>query len=88
MYVLEVLLERTACSPHFRWETTTITVSYTTPIELIEKLKANIGEYISSNSREWSDFALNINKVEFQNALHLSIAIERELPFSTGIISR
>ena len=53
-------------------------VSYNTPIELIEQLKIKIGAYISTNSREWSGFALNIDKMEFQNALHLIVAIERE----------
>jgi hypothetical protein len=53
-------------------------VSYNTPIELIEQLKIKIGAYISTNSREWSGFGLNIDKMEFQNALHLIVAIERE----------
>lgn len=38
-------------------------ISYTTPLEIIEQLKTKIGEYVSANSREWSGFALNIEKM-------------------------
>ncbi|KXN90176.1 hypothetical protein AN958_04666 [Leucoagaricus sp. SymC.cos] len=58
------------------WESTTLTVSYNTPIEVIEQLRLKIGSYIAANNREWSDFGLNIDKMEYQNALHLIVAIE------------
>ncbi|TFK25518.1 hypothetical protein FA15DRAFT_686963 [Coprinopsis marcescibilis] len=58
------------------WETTNLMVSYSTPIETIEQLRVKIGTYIDSNSREWSGFALNIDKMEYQNAIHLIVAIE------------
>ncbi|KAF6760057.1 Mechanosensitive ion channel-domain-containing protein [Ephemerocybe angulata] len=58
------------------WESTTLTVSYNTSIELIEQLKGKISDYISANNREWSGFGLNIDKMEYQNALHLVVAME------------
>ena len=60
-----------------RWETTTLTVAYDTSMEVVESLKSKINTYISSNSREWSGFNLNIDKMEYQNALSLIVAIER-----------
>jgi len=57
---------------------TNLVVSYDTPMEAIERLRNKIGSYMSTNSREWSNFALNIDKMEFQNAIHLIVAIERE----------
>lgn len=53
-------------------------VSYDTSMELIERLKTKIGLYMNTNSREWSNFALWIDKMEFQNAIHLIVAIERK----------
>lgn len=60
-----------------RLETTTLMISYMTPIEVIEQLRTKIDSYISANSREWSSFELNIDKMEYQNAIHLIVAIER-----------
>jgi hypothetical protein len=57
-------------------------VAYSTPLELIEQLRVKIGTYIDENNREWSGYALNIDKMEYQNAIHLIVAIERKL-FST-----
>lgn len=57
-------------------ETTTLMISYMTPIEVIEQLRTKIDSYISANSREWSGFGLNIDKMEYQNAIHLIVAIE------------
>jgi hypothetical protein len=56
-------------------------VSFNTRIEVIEQLRVKIDSYITSNSREWSGFSLTIDKMEYQNALHLVVAIERK--FST-----
>ena len=60
-----------------RWEMTNLTVSYDTPMEVIEQLRSKIVHYINSNNREWSDCALNIDKMEFQNSITLIVAIER-----------
>ena len=46
-------------------------------MEVIEQLKSKIIHYINSNNREWSDCALNIDKMEFQNSITLIVAIER-----------
>lgn len=66
-----------------RWETTNLMVAYSTPLELIEQLKVKIATYIDENSREWSAFALNIDKMEYQNAIHLIVAIERKYNAAT-----
>ena len=61
-----------------RWETTNITVSYDTPLEVIETLQSRLRHYVQQNNREWSNMALNIDTMEFQNALTLIIAMERK----------
>ncbi|KAF9247339.1 Mechanosensitive ion channel-domain-containing protein [Melanogaster broomeanus] len=58
------------------WESTTITVSYTTSLEIVEQLKQRIQAYVTANNREWSSSAVNIDKMEYQNAIHLIIAVE------------
>ncbi|KAF9047322.1 Mechanosensitive ion channel-domain-containing protein [Panaeolus papilionaceus] len=58
------------------WETTNLNISYNTPIEVIEELKSKIVSYINTNSREWSNCALNIDSLEFQNTINLIVAIE------------
>ncbi|KAG1840078.1 Mechanosensitive ion channel-domain-containing protein [Suillus subalutaceus] len=60
------------------WESTTLMIAYNTPLELVEQLKARIQTYITANNREWSGSAVNIDKMEFQNAIHLTVAVERE----------
>ena len=65
-----------------RWETTTLTVAYDTSMEVIESLKIKINTYINNNSREWSGFTLNIDKMEYQNAISLIVAIERTYLFT------
>jgi hypothetical protein len=47
-------------------------------MEVLEQLKQKLAEYMATNSREWSNFALNIDKMEFQNALHLNVHMERK----------
>jgi len=47
-------------------------------MEAIEQLKSKIVAYINANNREWSDCALNIDKMEFQNAIHLNVSVERK----------
>ena len=68
----------------FRWETTELVVSFNTPMEVIEQLKQKMQAYITANNREWSDCALNIDKMEYQNDLTLIVAIERKLAFCPG----
>ncbi|KAG7093888.1 hypothetical protein E1B28_007527 [Marasmius oreades] len=58
------------------FETTTIMVSYKTPLETIEELKGRVNQYVADNSREWASAAVNIDKMEYQNAIHLIIAME------------
>ncbi|KAJ7188741.1 Mechanosensitive ion channel-domain-containing protein [Mycena filopes] len=58
------------------WETTTLTVSYETPLEVLEELRVRINAYVATNSREWSNCALNIDKMDHQNAIHLIVAME------------
>ena len=60
-----------------RWESTTLTVAYDTSMETIEDLKSKISIYINTNSREWSGFSLNIDKMDYQNAIYLTVSMER-----------
>lgn len=53
-------------------------ISYDTPLSLVEQLRSRISQYINENSREWNNSAVWIDKMEFQNAIHLIIALERE----------
>jgi len=52
-------------------------VSYDTPMHVIEAIKARVNSYITANSREWSGCSVNIDKMEYQNAIHLIVAVER-----------
>ena len=61
-----------------RSETTTLMVSYDTPLESIEQLKSRLQAYAADNSREWSNISLNIDKMDYQNAIYLTIAMERK----------
>ncbi|KAH8110837.1 Mechanosensitive ion channel-domain-containing protein [Phellopilus nigrolimitatus] len=58
------------------WETTNIMVSYDTPLEAIETLQSRLKTYVSQNNREWSNVLVNIDKMEYQNAITLVIAME------------
>ncbi|KAI0051855.1 hypothetical protein FA95DRAFT_1620196 [Auriscalpium vulgare] len=58
------------------WETTNLTVAYDTPLEVIEQLKSRLNSYVADHSREWSGLAVNIDKMEYQNAITLIIAME------------
>ncbi|KAH8832568.1 Mechanosensitive ion channel-domain-containing protein [Flagelloscypha sp. PMI_526] len=58
------------------WETTNLMVSYDTPLETIEAFRLAVQEYITANNREWNGFMLNFDKMEYQNALHLIVAVE------------
>ncbi|KAF9039670.1 hypothetical protein BDZ89DRAFT_945114 [Hymenopellis radicata] len=58
------------------WETTNIQIAYNTPLEVIEEIRNGIKKYIAENNRDWSGMDLNIDKMEFQNAIHLIVAME------------
>lgn len=53
-------------------------ISYNTSLEIVEQLKQRIQAYVVANSREWSGCVVNIDKMEYQNAIHLTISIERK----------
>ena len=53
-------------------------ISYDTPLSLVEQLRSRISQYMNENNREWNNSAVWIDKMEFQNAIHLIIALERE----------
>lgn len=52
-------------------------MSYDTPMNVIEAIKAKVNGYIMTNSREWSGCSVNIDKMEYQNAIHIIVAVER-----------
>lgn len=58
------------------WESTTIMISYGTPLEIVEQLRQRVQAYVANNNREWSNCAVNIDKMEYQNAIHLTIGVE------------
>ena len=60
-----------------RWESTNLIISYDTPLEVLDQLKSRLGEYIAANNRDWSGFGFNIDKMEYQNAIYITIAMER-----------
>lgn len=47
-------------------------------MDLIETLQTKLKVYVAQNNREWSNVNINIEKMEYQNALTLVIAMERE----------
>ena len=65
-------------TPYSRWEYTDLMVAYDTPLELLETLRRKLDEYINDekNRREWSNVNVNIDKMEFQNVIHLKIGME------------
>lgn len=75
MYVASNVYQRTLIVG--RWESTTITISYNTSLEIVEQLKQRIQAYVAANNREWSGCGVNIDKMEYQNAIHLTISVER-----------
>ncbi|KDQ19570.1 hypothetical protein BOTBODRAFT_126457 [Botryobasidium botryosum FD-172 SS1] len=60
------------------WETTKLMIAYDTPLEVIEQLRSRLRAYMAENNREWGTpgCEVNIDKMEFQNAIHLNVAIE------------
>lgn len=68
-----------------RWETTNLMVAYTTPMEVIEQLRQRMKAYVAQNNREWSNVDVHIDKMEYQNAITLIIAMERAYPSLTSL---
>ncbi|KAK7686457.1 hypothetical protein QCA50_010681 [Cerrena zonata] len=58
------------------WETTELMISYDTPLDVIEQLKIRLQGYVAQNNREWSNVNVNIDKMEYQNAIHLVVGME------------
>ncbi|KAK0204568.1 Mechanosensitive ion channel-domain-containing protein [Desarmillaria ectypa] len=58
------------------WETTNIQLAYNTPLPVIEEIRTRIKAFVTENNREWSGMDLNIDKMEYQNAIHLIVAME------------
>lgn len=58
------------------WESTVLMVSYDTPLDVIETLRSRLQGYVEQNNREWSNVAVHIDKMEYQNAIHLKISME------------
>ena len=61
-----------------------MTIDYNTPLTAVEELKRRLNGYVSENSRDWSGVGVNIDKMDFQNAITIIIAMERE--FTTLIL--
>lgn len=53
-------------------------ISYNTPLDIVEELRNRMTLYTNEHNREWVSCALHIDKMEFQNAIHLIVAMERE----------
>ncbi len=51
-------------------------IAYDTSLEVVETLRIKLQAYVAANSREWSNVAVNIDKMEYQNAIHLTVAME------------
>ncbi|THH19235.1 hypothetical protein EW146_g1885 [Bondarzewia mesenterica] len=58
------------------WESTDLMIAYDTPLEVVEQLKIRMNGYVTQNNREWSGLGINIDKMEYQNAIHLIVAME------------
>ncbi|EIN06056.1 hypothetical protein PUNSTDRAFT_136850 [Punctularia strigosozonata HHB-11173 SS5] len=58
------------------WETTNLQVAYDTPMELIETLRQRLQLYVAQNNRDWSNVAVHIDSMEYQNCITLIIAME------------
>ncbi|CAL1714828.1 unnamed protein product [Somion occarium] len=58
------------------WETTELMISYDTPLEVIEQLRIRLQGYVAKNNREWSNVNVHIDKMEYQNAIHIIVGME------------
>ncbi|KAF8586433.1 hypothetical protein K439DRAFT_1340945 [Ramaria rubella] len=60
------------------WETTVLNIGYDTPLEAVEQLKSRLKAYVAENSREWLDCSVNLDKMEYQNAIFLNIGMQHK----------
>ncbi|KZT28755.1 hypothetical protein NEOLEDRAFT_1128961 [Neolentinus lepideus HHB14362 ss-1] len=58
------------------WESTDLMVAYNTPLDAIEQLRQRINTYVQQHNRDWSGCGVHIDKMEYQNAIYLIIAME------------
>ncbi|OCH93689.1 hypothetical protein OBBRIDRAFT_790044 [Obba rivulosa] len=58
------------------WESTNLMIAFDTPLEIIENLRQRLCDYVQQNSREWSQVSVHIDKMEYQNAIHLLVSME------------
>ena len=61
-----------------RWETANLAIACGTSLSFVERLRSRIGRCMVENSRERNNSGVWIEKMDFQNAIHLTIAPERE----------
>lgn len=54
---------------------------------MIEELRTRIIQYANDNNREWASAALNIDKMEYMNAIYLTVAVEREYIRNVSFVS-
>jgi len=61
-----------------QWETTTLNIGYSTPMEAIEQLKVRLRQYMAEHSREWGTPGVEIwiDSMKYQNEINLNIAME------------
>jgi hypothetical protein len=71
-----------------RWETTNLMVGYDTPLGQIETLRQRLKSYVANNNREWSNADIHIDKMPYQNEIHLIVAMERMYPLLTSPVTR
>ncbi|KIY69051.1 hypothetical protein CYLTODRAFT_350366 [Cylindrobasidium torrendii FP15055 ss-10] len=58
------------------WETTNIQIAYNTPLDVFEEIRSRIKTYVTENNRDWSGMDFNIDKMDYQNAIHIIVAME------------
>ncbi|EMD38841.1 hypothetical protein CERSUDRAFT_92875 [Gelatoporia subvermispora B] len=58
------------------WESTNLMIAFDTPLEIVEVLRQRLCDYAQQHSREWSQVSVHIDKMEYQNAIHLLISME------------
>lgn len=46
-------------------------------MEVVEQLRQRVKAYVAANNREWANAEIQIDKMEYQNAITLIIAMER-----------
>ncbi|KAF8527279.1 Mechanosensitive ion channel-domain-containing protein [Gautieria morchelliformis] len=60
------------------WESTVLNIGYDTPLETVERLRIRLKAYVQANNREWLDCTVNVDKMEFQNAIFLTIGMQHK----------